>query len=421
MNKRLQLRVVFDRKHIATRHDAPMPREGLIQIEIRYNGKLTYIGIGKCYKDQFGSWRKIDGKDKCFGEHIHDRVDAQHLNQLILDEKARIVADFDHCAHNGIKWNADRVKPESEASGSFIEFARGVVGSPTIAKSTSIAQRSIIDKVEQSGKIVTFADLTIGNITALDDWLRVQISKKSLLSQRKDRRFDPDKKPKPLSAAYIHNVHSVMNKCCNIALRRGYIAHNPYNEFSNPKVSQTIRQWLSADEVELLWNYTPNTTRWPNMAKARDMFLIQCYTGLAHIDLVNINWDFARTSNILQLNRHKTKTPYIVRLHPRVIEILHRYDYTIPYIDMVSYNRCIAIMTRDVGVKAHITSHCARHTFATTFGLNAGVPIEVLARMLGHKNIQTTQIYAKMLPATVIDAFDIVDAAINKKDPHTNQ
>ena len=82
------------------------------------------------------------------------------------------------------------------------------------------------------------------------------------------------------------------------------------------------------------------------------------------------------------------------------MDVLTRYGFKLPKISLQKYNDYLHVIEEKAGFKKPITSHLARHTFATSV-LNSGVPIEVLARMLGHQNISVTQIYAKILTSSI--------------------
>ena len=76
--------------------------------------------------------------------------------------------------------------------------------------------------------------------------------------------------------------------------------------------------------------------------------------------------------------------------------ILERYNYTIPHLPYDNYRRVLVELLDLLGIHKRISTHNGRHTFATTVALGNGVPVEILQKMMGHKNIQTTMIYAKV-------------------------
>lgn len=103
--------------------------------------------------------------------------------------------------------------------------------------------------------------------------------------------------------------------------------------------------------------------------------------------------------------RVKTGNAYNITLLPPAMEILKKYGYHLPIQEMHVYNRNLQAIQYRAGIETHISSHVARHSFATVC-LNNNIPIEVVKEFLGHKDIKTTAIYAKILDKTVNKEFD---------------
>ena len=96
------------------------------------------------------------------------------------------------------------------------------------------------------------------------------------------------------------------------------------------------------------------------------------------------------------------------------MEVLRRYDFHLPRLSNQKYNDYIKVAASYAHIGKELSSHAARHTFAV-FALNNGVPIEVVSKMLGHTNIRTTQLYAKILNTAVEKGFDILESKISGK------
>lgn len=407
-------KIIFDRRHISTTRNAAKPIAGLIQLKVTYQLKYTYIAIDYVYKDEIGKWVK----GVRYGDNIHDRIDAADIERKLNDEKQRILADFADCERARIPWSIERIKTHAHRNNGreFVEYCNEFVKKLNVKDSTRQSYLSYIKRLDQYGYMCTFADVTIKEVMKFDEWLHSQISIKSKPSPKPCHRID-GKKETVLTDAAIHNIHSIVHKVIKSAMLKDLIISDPYDKFKLHKPKSGTRVFLTHKEVEAIrtWHRPADCNKLKNPEVTRDLFLLQCYTGLAFIDLFTADWASARTSHILNAPRHKTGVDYIVRLSNRVIEILDRYDWVMPHIQQVCYNQHIRYIVKTLGITKYITSHCGRHTFATTYGLNAGVPVEILAKMLGHSDIKTTQIYAKMLPDTVLNAFDMVDNAINKK------
>ena len=104
----------------------------------------------------------------------------------------------------------------------------------------------------------------------------------------------------------------------------------------------------------------------------------------------------------LKKQRTKTGVIYIIPLSSTAIEILERYDYSLPIISNQRYNSYLQEIAEICGIGKNLTSHIARHTAATLL-LNSGISIDVVAKILGHSNTKMTQHYAKLLDKTVIN------------------
>ena len=183
------------------------------------------------------------------------------------------------------------------------------------------------------------------------------------------------------------------------AHQRGLLTWNPFAGFHIAKKIRP-RQYLSEEELKML---AYHDFRKKSLNYARDIFIFASMTGLSFVDISEL-----RSSDVVVLGertwivskRHKTEVPYQVRLLDTPLRILRRYQQTgrDKVFDHVEYrtmaNR-IRIIMNEIGIKKRITMHCARHTFAV-LAINKGMPIESLSRILGHTNITTTQIYAKI-------------------------
>ena len=207
---------------------------------------------------------------------------------------------------------------------------------------------------------------------------------------------------------YIKNLKKIMN----MAVGLDWIPSNPFNLFKCSYVS-TERDILNQEELDVIRHKKISIER---LAEVRDVFIFCCYTGFAYSDV----YQFERNAVIIGLdgeywlstNRQKTGTKESVPLLPIPLEIIEKYkdnEYCIKHNKLLPinsnqrYNAYLKEMADICGIKKHLTTHIARHTFATTVTLPNGVPIETVSAMLGHNNIRTTQIYAKVVEQKVSD------------------
>lgn len=205
---------------------------------------------------------------------------------------------------------------------------------------------------------------------------------------------------------YIKNLKKIMN----MAVGLDWIPSNPFNQFkcsyTNPE-----REILNQDELDLIMNKELHAER---LIEVRDVFIFCCYTGFAYSDVYNFAQDAVMKGldgNLwLATARQKTGTKESVPLLPIPLEIISkyrehehckRYNKLLPVNSNQRYNSYLKEIADLCGIKKKLTSHIARHTFATTVTLANGVPIETVSSMLGHRNIRTTQIYAKVVEKKV--------------------
>lgn len=145
----------------------------------------------------------------------------------------------------------------------------------------------------------------------------------------------------------------------------------------------------------------------------RDMFLFSCYTGLAFSDTLALKQDDIVNGEDnepwLQTHRIKNNSRVRIPLLSPALKIIEFYKdhprtdrgYLLPKISNQKANAYLKEITEKLGLHKRLTYHCARHTFATTITLTNGVPIETVGQMLGHKNIRSTQHYARVTDTKV--------------------
>ena len=186
------------------------------------------------------------------------------------------------------------------------------------------------------------------------------------------------------------------------AQRDGISFPDPYLSYKMTQ-EKVDRGYLSEDEVIAI---ATKEISIPRLDQVRDVFIFACYTGLAYSDLAQL-----RAENIKKMfdgklwivtHRQKTKTNVNVPLLPMAEKILRKYEgqyldgELLPILSNQKTNAYLKEIADICGIEKNLTFHLARHTFATTMTLGKGVPIESVSKMLGHTNIQTTQIYARI-------------------------
>lgn len=184
----------------------------------------------------------------------------------------------------------------------------------------------------------------------------------------------------------------------------GWVSKNPFAAV-RIQYDPVEREVLTKSELATLMQTDMQIER---LERVRDIFVFSCFTGLAHCDVYRL-----KPENIIvddngqpwiKTSRQKTSVSVNVPLLeiPQMIIAKYKDDKTLKgSLLPVLSNDCTNIYLKEVAtlcrIKKKLTFHVARHTFATTVALSNGVPIESVSKMLGHRNIRTTQIYAKVM------------------------
>ena len=180
----------------------------------------------------------------------------------------------------------------------------------------------------------------------------------------------------------------------------GLIPRNPFAQFRiTPNVKE--REYLTEGEIrQLIEHEFADAT----LAFTRDLFVFACFTALSFADIRELT-----TDDIMDVNgekwiiskRHKTGVPFQVKLLDIPLQIIGKYrpfqkdNSVFGEINYWSICKKLKNVIRECGINKQISFHCSRHTFGT-LALSKGMPIESVSRVLGHTNIKTTQIYAKI-------------------------
>ena len=212
---------------------------------------------------------------------------------------------------------------------------------------------------------------------------------------------------------YIVNFKKIMH----IALANQFIDKDPFFHWkSNWKTKD--REFLTSTELNTLAQKEFSIVR---LEQVRDIFLFCCFTGLAYADVNKLSSD----DIILGLNgerwiktkRQKTNTLSSIPILPTAEQILNKYsdhpcrlkdNKLLPVLTNQKSNAYLKEIADVCGISKTLTTHLARHTFATTVTLSRGVPMETVSKMLGHTSIKTTQLYAKVLDSKIGADMDLL-------------
>ncbi len=212
---------------------------------------------------------------------------------------------------------------------------------------------------------------------------------------------------------YIKNFSKIVKIC----LANDWLDKNPFANYKS-KVKEVERVYLSEVEIQNIINKDFKTER---LSLVRDIFLFSCFTGLAYIDVKNLTKSHISLGidgeKWIFTHRQKTESASKIPILPVTQIIIDKYknhpqangnNILLPILSNQKMNTYLKEIAGLCEIDKELTFHIARHTFATTVTLTNGVPIESVSKMLGHKNLRTTQHYAKVLDRKVSEDMKIL-------------
>ena len=363
----LNIRIVFDRR--AETKSNPK-KAAMVHIEVleRQSKRKKYIYTGvKILASQYspnGSFsvknhpNALILKSKVF--EVYNKIEA-----FIHSDKCTCLDDMDNWGNN-------------DANITFLEFFQKELDKKVVEYTTKKSHKALLNGLVRFGRIKHFKDITYANIADFDVFLKQTLKSQPTLYKR----------------------HKLLSSYIKEAKRRGFAEYNPYDEFQCKKGKHKDPIVLNEEELKKIINCHPTLEK---IEKVRDMFLFQCLTGMAYVDMQAFSKDkisHIDGSMVINSQRVKTEESFIIPLFAEAQEILEKYDYSFPKISNQKYNDYIKVLASYAGIEKRLTSHSGRHTYAT-YLINKGVPVTVIQRALGHAKITQTIEYAKISATSV--------------------
>lgn len=367
--------IIFDRRKTASQTSG-----GYVEVRVSHERKSKYYPTGvKVLPSQWDN-----------SKHVIKHADAGILNakiDAVFDPIKNYIVGLSVQSKEFSFSSLESHLDKSKRGESFVEFAENTIKERTdITESTRKNHKRLVSFLKNQFKdISVFSDLTPENIIKFDNKLHKAGYKQTT----------------------VYTYHKFMKVYIHEALKREYIEKDPYATLSFDKGKYEERKYLTAEELKAIREAESDTEY---IQRAKDLFLFQCNTGLAYAELES--FDFKNVEEredrlILRGRRKKTHEDYYIVLLPEAVEILKKYGNTLPLVSNQKYNQYLKLLAGIAKIKKNLTSHMARHSFAVNV-LNSGIGIETLSKMLGHSDIKTTKIYAKVLDKTIESAFDIL-------------
>lgn len=377
MDRYPTISIRFDRRHVATK-----THPGTVEVLVSYQRAKLYVPTG--VRVTTAQWK---------GERVVSHPQATTLNKQVADTLGRVTTAVSQL-WNGGTFTLEALRgalSQRKDGGDPIAWISARIEEHPVSESTRKHHRALPKSLEAFGRIRTWADFTPTVIAAYDAWLR--------------SRYD--------NIGTVRNYHKRLKVYLAIARRDGVLDRDPYDGIKVERPRPVKRKYLTDEQRDMLEQRQLSGA----LAHARDLFMWQCWTGMAYADMSA--FDARRDlvdedgATFIVGSRRKTGTHFKVMLLGKARAILERYGGTLPLMSNQKYNYFLKIAA--AGIRDDITSHMGRHTFAT-WALRNDVPIEVISAMLAHSDISVTQIYAEQQQAHVNEQYRRLDklSSVNK-------
>lgn len=367
-----------------------------IEMTICVKGKRRYLSTGRSVKPSEFNAKKQTVKGK------------KELNEFLQALKARVLSIETTLLRKGVYVTIDTVLDvyrygEEENTITFLQVF-------------DIHTENINKKVKK--KLVTDTTLSKYKVTRsyISRYMKTELKKDDILMREISPSFVENLFIYLLS--YMSNNTAVqkmkqVKSVMRFAVEEGYIRVSPFKIVLKKEKKEVVP--LTIEEVNKIRKKKIDI---PRLAKIRDLFVFECFSGLAFSDLASLNEkdfhiDESGNKWIIK-KRHKTNVVATIPLLPVALEILEKYNYKLPHLTNVKYNAYLKELGDICDIKKKLHSHLARHTWATIL-LNNGMDMVSVSRCLGHANSKITEsTYAKVLPDELFEKVKTVGETLKK-------
>lgn len=349
-----------------------------VEFSFYCDGKRKYVSTGiMIHPSEWSDKQKV----------IIKRKDAKILNEMLDAWKAkaaRVVKKAVDESITDINYVVQLMKNEDSSHITFIEYCEKRRNERKVSEHTKQRYDVFIKFLKDWGKIVSFADCNVSKIRAMDERLTKQGK----------------------AQCTIYDYHKYLKLFINDAIVDGFLEQNPYKMLPF-RIGRGEKQYVDCINEDQFNAIKALSITAPHIRKTRDLFLFQCYTGLAYSDLMGFSYKNCEEIDgklFYHAKRTKTDTDFVFQILEPAKVILEKYDYQLPKISNQKYNDYLKVVGGLVGVPS-LHSHMGRATAATLF-LSKGMPINIVSRVLGHTTLRQTTRYARTLNKDVMGAFN---------------
>ena len=362
----------------------------------------------------------IDGRSTVMTTGEECLPDAWNSRQGITSEKKinQRLATFRELVE---KTYAEMLTKDGVVSAELLKNRlQGVAAAPTTLLAMSEAElQSVKACVGKSRSEGTYQNHTYSD-KMLRQWIEDKGQKDMPIDAVTEEMFEEFRfylKKKRFTAKTVNRHLCWLSRLMYRAVSKRIIRYNPFEDATYEKEERKIR-FLQKSDVAKLMALKVNDKE---AEQARQMFLFSCFTGLAIADMERLKFSHIQTAadgrRYIRKERQKTKVESVVPLHPIAEEILNRCRENQAVKEegdaLVFPRGCsrsvmnskLSTVGLACGIRQRLSFHMARHTFGT-LSLSAGIPIESIAKMMGHASISSTQIYAQVTDKKISEDMD---------------
>lgn len=346
--------------------------------------------------------------------------DARTLNHFIENIKQRINQDANVLIDQGIDYTAEQLKNRFN----------GIKEQPKTLISVFEENNQLVKQEENKKYSHSTVRQYNTTLRRLKEFVTKGYGKKDIPLTELDaifiRRFEIY-----LRTEYNADHNTVMKylkqlkKVIHFAMATGYMDRDPFLSHITA-FKDVSRDYLTIEELTRIKSKILNIKR---VDRVRDVFVFACYTGIAYGDLKNLTPESLSIGidgkNWIIYHRGKTGIRASIPMLLPAMEIIEKYRFDpecnadkklLPVISNQKLNAYLSEIAGICDINKKLTTHVARHTFATTVTLSQGVPIETVSKMLGHTSLKTTQIYAKVVDRKISDDMEVLQEKLQKRE-----
>lgn len=393
--KKISYTLVFNRKKKLNKKGM-----ALIQVEAYLNRRKMYFTTKVYLKpDQWDVKRRM----------VKNHPNADALNRMLYEYISVIEQKELGLWQQGKSISLDVLKDSMEKpadnGNSFLTFFKEEVSNSSLKESTRRNHLSTLELLQEYKKEVAFADLTFEFVSSFDSYLQ--------------------SKGYHLNTIAKHMKH--VKRYVNVAINKEYMDIQKY-AFRKYKIKSVEgnHTHLSPEELNKMESLHLEG-KFVKLQKSKDAFLFCCYAGLRYSDFINLT-----SANIVELHQEtwliyrSVKTGIEVRLplyllfEGKAIRFLEHYKSDLNSFfklkDNSNVNKDLNALAKLAGIDKRISFHTARHTNATLL-IYSGANITTVQKLLGHKSVKTTQVYANIMDITIVRDLEKADYSktVNKQ------